>query len=39
LQETPPLEVSLMDELSVRKGLTEIGTQWLSEMENKKLEL
>jgi hypothetical protein len=33
LEETPPLEVSLMDELLVQKGQMEIDTQWLSEME------
>jgi hypothetical protein len=32
LEETPPLVVSLMDELLVRKGPMETGTQWLSEM-------
>jgi hypothetical protein len=35
LEETPPLVVSLMDELLVRKGPMETGTQWLSEMVQK----
>jgi hypothetical protein len=35
LEETPPLEVSLMGELSVQRGLMETGTQWLSEMVQK----
>jgi hypothetical protein len=35
LEETPHLVVSLMDELLVRKGPMETGTQWLSEMVQK----
>lgn len=35
LEETPPLVVSSMDELLVRKGPMETGTQWLSEMVQK----